>query len=1094
MGEETDPARLLGAAISAQEQLRGSVDDAVIDAALEALQAQLGLVSPDALVERERRLVTVLFLDVVDSTRLLVDVDPEETMTIMDGALQVLAEPIRARGGRVTRFMGDGFLAVFGLQRTREDDAEMAVRAGLDIIDLAGRAGGAAAVEHGIAGLDVRIGINTGLVVTGGINTVMGSAVNLASRIETSAEPGTVLVAQSTFRQLRGRFATEPAGTIEAKGFPDPVAVHVVLAEGSGVAARGAAPAFVGRGSEMEALGREFADAVSSAGVRAVTIVGNAGVGKSRLVDEFTASLGDGHVVSVFRAGATESRSTVPHALLRSLLDGQFGDRTDAPRTRDELAVELEPYLSDDGARQAKVELVARLLGYGHTVDDVPENPDRLRSRAAVHLAEFFRNRAELRPIVFALDDVHWADDGSLAVIVDVAAQLGATPVLVVGAMRPEPRDPEKMWVGLQARRVMTLGPLADTALAELLDKLLARIEDCPAVLRERLLEHAGGNPYYLEELVLMCIDEGIIVVGDDAWSVRLDRFTALSVPTTLAGVLRARLEGLEPSERSLLQQAAILGSAFWDDAAAHIADRSLEAIAGPLLSLQRRNMIELRTPSVFPESAEYGFSHVLLRDTAYDEVLLEDRRRHHSSAADWLMAASAGRTPEFAGQIGDHLERAGRIDEAAGFLAVAAEAAWKSYAIATADEFYRRALELVSESDDRRFDLVLGRVRMLALLGDLAAQRRELDALERLATESGDEHRRAQAAIRRTFFGFHAADYTDALAAAERARLHASATVDIGLQSRAMSSIAWAYLYLQDWEAARAAGEEALAIATGAEDTRSTGTALNILGMAAISAGELSEARQRTTQALGIAREAHDLDGEITYLSNLGVALTTLGDYGGALDRFSEVLRRAEDSGDRFIEGTAAVNLAWVAAAMGRWDEARHMATRGLGLKRSQGQREAEAEALLWLGHALVGLGDLDEAEAAYRGSGAIRVGLEQIALGLEADAGLVRVDLARGDVQQAAQRAEGLLGHLDGGAGLEGAWEPLRIHLAVIEACIAAGDERVDALLAGAVGALSTRAWKISDPSDRDRYLEAVPWHRRVLELAAANRSRDG
>ena len=1093
MTSDSDPARLLEAAIEAQERLRGLVDETVVDAALEALHAQLGLLSPDARVDRERRLVTVLFLDVVDSTRLLVGVDPEETMTIMDGALQVLAEPVRAAGGRVTRFMGDGFLAVFGLHRTREDDAEMAVRAALAIRERARDVGGEVAAEHGIRGLDVRVGVNTGLVVTGGINTVMGSTVNLASRIETSAAPGTVRVSQSTFRQLRGRFDTEPAGTIEAKGFPDPVPVHVVLAqrrEGDGAAGTGeSGPSFVGRASELTALAEAFAAVVASADVGAVTIVGNAGVGKSRLIDEFVASVADApHAVVVFRVGTAEGRADVPHSLIRGLIDARVGIRAEDPPdvAREKLAGGLGPYLADDDARPAKVDLIARLLGYREASGDLPENPDRLRSRAAVHLAEFVRGVAGSTPILFVLDDVQWADDGSLAVLTDVLSELDRMPVLMVGAMRPEPRDPATMWAGLPGHRVINVGPLSEAASGQLLDELLVRVRDRPDDLRGRLLEHAAGNPYYLEELVLMCLDEGIIETDDDVWTVRSDRLAALRVPTTLAGVLRARLERLDPSERSVLHQASVLGSVFWVEAVARIADRRPGDLSPQVGSLLDRSMIERKEPSTFPAAEEYAFAHVLLRDTAYDEVLLDTRRRYHSAAADWLIEATAGRTHAFAGQIGEHLAQAGRADEAVGFLAEAADAAWWGYAVATADALYRRALELASEGDPRRFELLHGRVRTAGLLGDRSEQRSLLVALERMAEQSGDDVRQALAAIRRTFYCFHLAEYTEALRAAERACRFASATSDVGLQSRAMSSLAWAHLYLQDWAAARATGELALDVAMRSGDSRSRATSLNILGMAGVASGELSEAKLRTMEALDIARTADDVDAEMTYLSNLGVALMALGSYEAASDCFAETLERAVASGDRFLEGTASVNLAWAETALGEWADARRRASVGLELKRAQGQREAEAEALLWLGHALAGMGEFDEAERAYRDSAAIRAELGQTALGLEAEAGLLRVSLEREDLPAVRERMAPILEALDADPGLEGAWEPLRIPLSVVEALRAIGDDRAEAVLEQAMTSLAERSAMISDPADRDQYLRAVPWHRRLAELA--------
>jgi class 3 adenylate cyclase len=343
MSEQIDP-QLITAAIKAQEQLRDTLGDAVVDAAIQALRAQLPTDESPAPVEHERRLVTVLFLDVVDSTRIFGGLDPEDMMTIMDAALETLSGPIHARGGRVTKFMGDGFLAVFGLRRTRENDAEMAVRAALEIVASARTIAAEVAHSHDVSGFDVRIGINTGVVATGGVteaeDTVMGSAVNLASRIETAAPPGGVLVSQTTYRQVRRRFELESAGTIDAKGFPEPISVHLVKGERSDEPAEavtgidGLEAGMVGRDDELSALLIGFDDVVATGTARTVSVTGEAGIGKSRLIAEFESHLPPGQPVTVYRAYTRLENRDVPYAVVHgrssSLRDGE---RLDCERT-----------------------------------------------------------------------------------------------------------------------------------------------------------------------------------------------------------------------------------------------------------------------------------------------------------------------------------------------------------------------------------------------------------------------------------------------------------------------------------------------------------------------------------------------------------------------------------------------------------------------------------------------------------------------------------------------------------------------------------------------------------------------------------------
>lgn len=1096
---------VIAAAIAAQEQLRNTLGDDIVDATIAALRARLRTETPAPSIEHERRLVTVLFMDVVDSTRIFGGFDPEDMMAIMDAALQTLAGPVHARGGRVTKFMGDGFLAVFGLHRTRENDAEMAVRAALGVVESARDIAADVARTHQVAGFQVRIGINTGLVATGGVteaeDTVMGSAVNLASRIETAAPPGGILLSQSTYRQVRRRFDLEPAGRIDAKGFPEPVPVHLVTGERSARSADAATgiddldAEMVGRDAELDALLSALDDVVAAGNGRTVAVSGDAGIGKSRLVTEFESHLPPGRPVTLFRAHTSLENRDVPHSLLRDLVERCFDIRGDDPASvvGDKLAAGLGAHLSADSALAPKIDVVRDFLGYATSrsaSQAVSRSPQQLRDLAVMHLIEFFQGAAATNPVLLLLDDLQWADEGSLAILEEIIRALAALPVLTIALTRPVAPDAPGRWEQLPGYLSLPLEPLSASEAGALVDAILSPIEDCPPELRTRLLEHAGGNPYYLEELVMMCIDDGVIVIADPVWSVHMDRLATLRVPTTLAGVIRARLDGLPPPEHTVLQQASVVGRVFWDAAVAKIAGNSgTDAIHDPLDSLQARQMIRSLDASSFSNAVEYAFSNALVRDATYEEVLLAVRREYHGIVADWLIATSGDREYEFVGLIAGHLEKAGRSADALEYLTRAAEAAWNSYAVSTAADFYDRALALTPDDDlERRYRLLLGSEKTSALGGDREAQRRALDDLEQITDMMGDRVKQSLVAIERTFLCFSTGDYQAALASARRAAEHAEATDDPDLRSRAQSALAWAFLYLEDWDPARAHGEQALNLAQQTHGATNEARAQNLLGMIALAAGELSEARSRSHRALEIARGAGATDAAVTYLNNHAVALTTLGDFQAAHEYFAATLDRTSEGGDRSGESTAHVNLAWVAAAMGDWEIARRHAEQGIAMKRRHENIEAEAEGLLWLGHALVGLGELDDAEAAYQASAAIRRDLEQTALGLGVEAGLARVALARGDIDTAMAHAEAILDHIDRGGSLEGTWEPLRIHLTVIEALRAAGDDRAAHVLQRSNRLLLESSEKITDADDRRSFLEEIPWHRRIRDLAAS------
>jgi class 3 adenylate cyclase len=527
--------------------LRATLGDDVVDTAIAVMRAQLDAM-PEARTEHERRLVTVVFADTVDSTRIFQGLDPEEMMAIMDGALEALAEPVRSHGGRVVKFMGDGLLAIFGLHRTRENDAEMAVRAGLDMLRAARAIASDVQDRYSIKGFDIRIGVNTGLVVTGGVtdadDTIIGAAVNLASRIETAAPSGGLLVSQSTYRQVRDRFELQPVGTIQAKGFPEPVPVHLVTGER---AKRSRQPsggiddvdlAMVGRRHELELLLDTAAETASSGRGHTVTVFGEAGVGKSRLVSEFEARLLADRPVTAFRAGALIENVDVPYGLIRDLFERSFDIHSnDAPTSvREKLASGLGSHLADGTSHAAKVAAIARLLGYTTADDEGSANPQHDRNRAVAHIVEYFRGAASSDTVVLVFEDLQWADEGSLAVVRDLLEGLSEYPVLTLVLTRPELLDAHGDWAMLPGHKYLEIEPLSDADTESLLNSMLRRIDRCPPQLRERLLEHAGGIPYYLEELVMMCLDDGVIEADGPTWTVQMDRMEAMRVPTTLTG------------------------------------------------------------------------------------------------------------------------------------------------------------------------------------------------------------------------------------------------------------------------------------------------------------------------------------------------------------------------------------------------------------------------------------------------------------------------------------------------------------------------------------------------------------------------------
>jgi class 3 adenylate cyclase len=322
-------------AIVALEGQRAALGDAVVDPAIAGLRQQLDTLAERDSPEQQRKLATVLFADIVGSTQMSQGLDPEEIVEVMDGGLQRLAAPIEEHGGRVTRFMGDGFKAVFGVPVAHENDAEQAIRAGLRILEVAQAYSAELEATRRLRGFSVRVGINTGLVIVGGVSeaedTVMGLAVNLGARIESAAPAGGLMISHHTYRHVRGVFDVEPLEPVEVKGFPEPVSVYLV-AQAKPRAFRiptrgveGIETRMIGRQAELSQLKQAYQRALDEREAQVVTVVGEAGVGKSRLLYEFLNWLElRTEMIWLFRARATERMRDQPYGLLRAVLADRF--------------------------------------------------------------------------------------------------------------------------------------------------------------------------------------------------------------------------------------------------------------------------------------------------------------------------------------------------------------------------------------------------------------------------------------------------------------------------------------------------------------------------------------------------------------------------------------------------------------------------------------------------------------------------------------------------------------------------------------------------------------------------------------------------
>jgi class 3 adenylate cyclase/tetratricopeptide (TPR) repeat protein len=665
---------------------------------------------------QQRKLITILFMDIVGSTSIIQHMDPEEVSEIFDANLKRLAKPVEDFGGRVTSFMGDGFMAIFGAPTAREDDPERAVRAGLAVIQRSEEIARELEKNWQIHDFKVRVGVNTGLVILGGEtegeDTTKGPAVHLAARLQSAAPPGGILVSHDTYRYIRGVFNVEAWEPLKIKGFDEPVQVYHILnakprafrSYSRGV--EGVETRMVGRHDELKYLQDALLSAIEDDEGQIVTIMGEAGVGKSRLLYEFQnwIELQPPPAVRFYEGRAHQEAQGMPLRMLRDLFEFRFqlqeNDTSEA--VREKVASGFSEVFGEGDEGQMRAAILGQWLGFDFStsphLQGVLTDPEQLRNRGLMYLGEYFKGLCAQAPVVVFLEDIHWADDSSLDALNWLGERLTYVPLLFVCAARHSLLERRPYWgEGLTYHHHLDLEPLSKRESHQLVGEILKLAENVPPELFELVVEGAEGNPFYVEELVKMLVEDGVVVKGEEAWQVLPARLSEIKVPPTLAGVLQARLESLPPEEQRVLQQASVVGRLFWDQVVAHIQAAEggkPQFVTEALTSLRGREMVYRREASAFTDTKEYLFKHDILREVTYESVLRKLRRRYHGLVADWLISQVGGRANEYSGLIAGHLLQASRKDQAGAYYLQAGQAALASFANAEAEGYFRQALE----------------------------------------------------------------------------------------------------------------------------------------------------------------------------------------------------------------------------------------------------------------------------------------------------------------------------------------------------------------------------------------------------------------
>ena len=660
-------------------------------------------------IEGERKPVTILFTDIVGSTSLAEKLDPEEWKEIVSTAHQRISQMVYKYEGTIAQLLGDGVLAFFGAPVTHEDDPIRAVHSALDIQHEIGKY--ADELKGYIDNFQLRVGMNTGTVVVGNVGSdlhmeylAIGDAVNLAARLQSAAQPGKVLISESTARHVKAVFDLQSMGQITVKGKSEPVTVfEVINRKAIPERSRGftdLSSPLVGRSCELASL-NELLEALLNGHGQIVAIIGEAGIGKSRLVAEVrqqsTGRSPQAHWIEgrALSYGQTLSFWTITQLLYSDL---NLSDGDPEVKVRAALKRRLNALFGDKDMEV--LPYLVHLLGVrleGESADRLRLlDGETLRRQTLLAIGRYFQRLAEKQPTVAVFEDLHWADPSSLEALEALLAVTDRAPLMLVLLSRLE-REQASWLIKVKAETDFShryteiqLKPLSPSEQNRLVDNLLA-IADLPDSTRRLILERTEGNPFYLEEIIRSLIDQGAIVHEGDGWRATRD-LTDLTIPETLEGVLLSRIDRLQEDVRRTLQMASVIGRSFLF--------RLLEAIATAeqqldqqLAQLQRVDLV--REKNRLPE-LEYIFKHSLTQEATYNSLLMEQRRGFHRQVGEALENLFSDRIEQYLGLLAHHFESAGDFAKAVGYLIKAGDRARLTDEHTEAIGYYQRAVKLL--------------------------------------------------------------------------------------------------------------------------------------------------------------------------------------------------------------------------------------------------------------------------------------------------------------------------------------------------------------------------------------------------------------
>ncbi|MBA3531372.1 MAG: tetratricopeptide repeat protein, partial [Ardenticatenales bacterium] len=941
--------------------------------------------------------VTILFAEILSQ-----NASDESSHRVLRARLEAIVR--RYDGSIVQAPPGEeAIVALFGAPTAQPEDPERAIRAALTM-----QASLASPDKSTPAKLVLRMGLSTAQatmrLAEQGQYEVEGAALYLARLLARAASPNEILISPESHRRVAGQFELYPLQPVLLDGQKAPISPHRVQGERweTTRASRRAVENFesrlVGRAAELQRLQAIFNRTEESGQLQVVTVLGDAGLGKSSLLRAFSEWIeAQPETVRFFKGRANPQISTQPYALIRDIFAFRFGIREgEAVMARAKLEQGIRKFMGAEGTEKAH--LIGHLLGF-----DFSESPHirgslsdarQLRERAfraitlflealtserrdAVRLLRAMPGHGDRPLVVILLQDIHWADDGSLDLLEYLVQSCRQVPLLLLATARARLWSSRPSWGERWPESLHTLlevAPLSFPERQQLATALLHQLDNPSPDLMSLLINQSEGSPLHMEELLKVLLEEGVITAppGSARWSLDEQRLAETSIPPTLTGIMERRLGRLPTLEREVLQRAAVVGRIFWDQAVAWLLDDAPAAatyeVQVALRGAQEQGLVAERQSPTFEGVREFVFRQGLLQEVAYASLSEGQRQSYHAQVAAWLVPQSGERGEEIAGQIARHYELSGHNEEAAHWYGRAAKRAQDSSLPQTALTYYEKALALLPDASKDAGGPFL---TLLEGLGQMLRQQVRYEeaittfhTLIEAAQEANDAIAQMRALNNLAMTHDIQRDHRNALKYAEEAEQMAAQAGEVG-QSELAGAL-WlagvSHFRLGHLDAAKEKAEQSLTLSTSLNAQRVMARSHSLLGWIHDSASRYEEAGNAMRRALTLFRRMEDRQGISVMLNDLGVSASAQGDYRAALPLFQEALTLAREVSVRSLETSILTNLGGIHVGLGDFGGAENELRETLRLA-DESKQSGSSESYRYLAEALLGQGQMEEA-----------------------------------------------------------------------------------------------------------------------------------